>query len=644
MNCGSHHGQCGCCLTYEQALIYFENYVANALLCGKLQGGLNACDSDTVLPAGTSVVTCAQLQDKINELIEKDVINIPGIQSLEFDGERLTLVDQSGTSFQVDLTGLMDKAVENLQMLADGNLTLTLKDGTTFKIPLQEYLADLVKDASIKSGTLDQDGNLVLTLGDGETITINMDALKKVYVERDGPIIGDGTEENPLDIDFSRVCWQVIESMHFTDEGLVIQIANQCDPVVLPLDEILAVLNNKVQVCVDTEQGVITGNGSEGNCLAIDLAKLVDLLINNQTLINNIAVALNYKVKVAVTQGVTGDGTQANPLNVKLSTDSGNLLTLRDNGLYYGTTAAADVTNLYVDPVAGDDSNPGTRVLPLKTLQKALNKVREDQSNTIHLRAGQEFYFTSLSATGGANRTIQPYGDPYWDGDKYPSDYPSPEVPHFYPEILANLQRPTIRPWCNYSSASHVIYISSMSPINGGQVFIRGCHLDAKPINDVDTGHASIPADYDNTWPRYNTGMIYGNAAGVVMLRGCTFAVPVAPQNSYDYAHKASNTPDNEVTWWTIIDSNAQGDVAAINLNHCNWPEGGNARLMGMAAASGRLYNTGWPTNPAAINSRAGYEMIDSNLGTRLLETKAISGIVRDRDGKPRNILTNFVL
>lgn len=644
MNCGSHHGQCGCCLTYEQALIYFENYVANALLCGKLQGGLNACDSDTVLPAGTSVVTCAQLQDKINELIEKDVINIPGIQSLEFDGERLTLVDQSGTSFQVDLTGLMDKAVENLQMLADGNLTLTLKDGTTFKIPLQEYLADLVKDASIKSGTLDQDGNLVLTLGDGETITINMDALKKVYVERDGPIIGDGTEENPLDIDFSRVCWQVIESMHFTDEGLVIQIANQCDPVVLPLDEILAVLNNKVQVCVDTEQGVITGNGSEGNCLAIDLAKLVDLLINNQTLINNIAVALNYKVKVAVTQGVTGDGTQANPLNVKLSTDSGNLLTLRDNGLYYGTTAAADVTNLYVDPVAGDDSNPGTRVLPLKTLQKALNKVREDQSNTIHLRAGQEFYFTSLSATGGANRTIQPYGDPYWDGDKYPSDYPSPEVPHFYPEILANLQRPTIRPWCNYSLASHVIYISSMSPINGGQVFIRGCHLDAKPINDVDTGHASIPADYDNTWPRYNTGMIYGNAAGVVMLRGCTFAVPVAPQNSYDYAHKASNTPDNEVTWWTIIDSNAQGDVAAINLNHCNWPEGGNARLMGMAAASGRLYNTGWPTNPAAINSRAGYEMIDSNLGTRLLETKAISGIVRDRDGKPRNILTNFVL
>lgn len=644
MNCGSHHGQCGCCLTYEQALIYFENYVANALLCGKLQGGLNACDSDTVLPAGTSVVTCAQLQDKINELIEKDVINIPGIQSLEFDGERLTLVDQSGTSFQVDLTGLMDKAVENLQMLADGNLTLTLKDGTTFKIPLQEYLADLVKDASIKSGTLDQDGNLVLTLGDGETITINMDALKKVYVERDGPIIGDGTEENPLDIDFSRVCWQVIESMHFTDEGLVIQIANQCDPVVLPLDEILAVLNNKVQVCVDTEQGVITGNGSEGNCLAIDLAKLVDLLINNQTLINNIAVALNYKVKVAVTQGVTGDGTQANPLNVKLSTDSGNLLTLRDNGLYYGTTAAADVTNLYVDPVAGDDSNPGTRVLPLKTLQTALNKVRADQSNTIHLRAGQEFYFTSLSATGGATRTIQPYGDPYWDGDKYPSDYPSPEVPHFYPEILANLQRPTIRPWCNYYSASHVIYINYMSPSNGGQVLIRGCHLDAKPINDVDTGHASIPADYDNTWPRYNTGMIYGNAAGVVMLRGCTFAVPVAPQNSYDYAHKASNTPDNEVTWWTIIDSNAQGDVAAINLNHCNWPEGGNARLMGMAAASGRLYNTGWPTNPAAINSRAGYEMIDSNLGTRLLETKAISGIVRDRDGKPRNILTNFVL
>lgn len=644
MNCGSHHGQCGCGLTYEQALTYFENYVANALLCGKLQGGLQACDSDTVLPAGTPVVTCAQLQDKINELIEKGAINIPGIESLEFDGERLTLVDQAGTTFQVNLTGLMDKAVESLQMLADGTLTLTLKDGTIFKIPLQEYLADLVKDASIKSGVLDQDGNLVLSLGNGETVTVDMGALKKVYVDRDGPITGDGTKEHPLDVDFSRVCWQVIESMHFTDEGLVIQIANQCDPVVLPLDEILAVLNNKVKVCVDTDQGIITGNGSEGSCLSLDLTKLVGLLINNQTLINNIAQALNYKVKVAVTQGVTGDGTQTNPLNVKLSSDSGNLLTLRDNGLYYGTTAAADVTNLYVDPVAGSDSNPGTRVLPLKSMQAAINKVRSDQSNTIHLRAGQEFYFTGLEATGGATRTILPYGDPYWDGDKFPSDYPSPEVPHFYPEVLANLQRPTIRPWCAYQTSNHVISISAMNPINGGQVLILGCNLNAKPINDVDTGHSSIPADYSSDWPRYNTGMIYGNAAGVVVLRGCTFEVPVAPQNSYDYARKSADTPDNEVTWWTVMDSDAQGNVAAINLNHCNWPEGGNVRLMGMAAASGRLYNTTWPSNPATINNRAGYEMLGSNMGTRLLETKAISGIVRDSDGKPRNILTNFVL
>src|SRR5699024_4067699 len=166
-----------------------------------------------------------------------------------------------------------------------------------------------------------------------------------------------------------KICWQVIESMQFTEEGLVIQIANQCDPITLPLDEILKVLDNKVSVCVSTEQGIIEGSGKEGECLSLNLDKLTDLIINNDNLVNSIAGALDYKVKVAVTQGVTGDGTKANPLNVKLSPDSGNLLSLRDNGLYYGTQAAVDVSTLYIEPAAGNDSNVGnTQQAPLKTL------------------------------------------------------------------------------------------------------------------------------------------------------------------------------------------------------------------------------------------------------------------------------------
>lgn len=331
MNCGNN---CGCSITYEELLQYLDSYIANALLCGKLQGGLNACESTTILPQGTGVVTCSQLKDLINDLIKDGEINIPGIEELKLDGTHLKLTDQAGKTWDVDLDGLLDRTVKDFKLTSEGQILLTLKDGTTFKIPLEEYLADLVKDASIKSGMLDQDGNLVLTLGDGETITINMDALKKVYVERDGPIIGDGTEENPLDIDFSRVCWQVIESMHFTDEGLVIQIANQCDPVVLPLDEILAVLNNKVQVCVNTEQGVITGNGSEGNCLAIDLSRLISLVANDTDLIGHLVDAINNyytshedaakglgqalacKVPICTSEGVIGSGTETDPARI----------------------------------------------------------------------------------------------------------------------------------------------------------------------------------------------------------------------------------------------------------------------------------------------------------------------------------------
>lgn len=331
MNCGNN---CGCSITYEELLQYLDSYIANALLCGKLQGGLNACESTTILPQGTGVVTCSQLKDLINDLIKDGEINIPGIEELKLDGTHLKLTDQAGKTWDVDLDGLLDRTVKDFKLTSEGQILLTLKDGTTFKIPLEEYLADLVKDASIKSGMLDQDGNLVLTLGDGETITINMDALKKVYVERDGPIIGDGTEEHPLDIDFSRVCWQVIESMHFTDEGLVIQIANQCDPVVLPLDEILAVLNNKVQVCVNTEQGVITGNGSEGNCLAIDLSRLISLVANDTDLIGNLVDAINNyytshedaakglgqalacKVPICTSEGVIGSGTETDPARI----------------------------------------------------------------------------------------------------------------------------------------------------------------------------------------------------------------------------------------------------------------------------------------------------------------------------------------
>lgn len=481
MNCGSHHDKCECGLTYEQALTYFENYIANALLCGKLQGGLHACDSNTVLPAGTPVVTCAQLQDKINELIEKGTIHtpgtthIPGVKSLDFDGERLTLVDQTGTSFQVKLKGLMDKAVENLQMLADGTLTLTLKDGTVFKIPLQKYLADLVKDASIKLGVLDKDGNLVLSSGNGEAVTVNMDALKKVHVERDGPVIGDGTKENPLDVDFSRVCWKVIESMHFTDKGLVIEIANQCNPVVLPLDEILTVLNNKVKVSVDTGQGIITGTGKEGNGLGIDLRKLAELLAGDSHAWTAIMNATNNALSVSNDPSLKGTGKPTDKLGVQLSPDSGNMLQTRGNGLYYGVEAPVDISTLYVSTSLGDDSNAGTRAAPMRTIEAALDTIRARNAPgtyVINLRAGETFTPSRrvYLISGTWQLTFTYYDDPLFN-DIHARD-------GYYPEADARLKRPTVI-FDTYIEdvANNIVGWTGFSVSPTSTVSFRGCKV-----------------------------------------------------------------------------------------------------------------------------------------------------------------------
>ena len=97
-------------------------------------------------------------------------------------------------------------------------------------------------------------------------------------------------------------------------------------------------------------------------------------------------------VKRITTQATTIDQVSASLADfmkidqLKVSPDSGNLIEKRPNGLYYGIQAPADLTNLYVDAVGGNDSNPGTRALPFKTLGKALGMSPVDNSNTIHLK------------------------------------------------------------------------------------------------------------------------------------------------------------------------------------------------------------------------------------------------------------------
>lgn len=81
-----------------------------------------------------------------------------------------------------------------------------------------------------------------------------------------------------------------------------------------------------------------------------------------------------YILNVYHDQTLHGTGTESDPLGVQLSADEGNLLEIRDDGLYYGTSASDDLLNLYVDTVNGSDDNIGSREKPLKTLNEALTR------------------------------------------------------------------------------------------------------------------------------------------------------------------------------------------------------------------------------------------------------------------------------
>lgn len=317
--------------------------------------------------------------------------------------------------------------------------------------------------------------------------------------------------------------------------------------------------------------------------------------------------------------------------DIPLSSSGGNLLDRREDGLYYGVVAPADVTNLYVDSSSGDDTNPGTRALPLRTIRAAVARVSSSQSNTIWLRAGLEYILPSLAVDGGAQRIFRVWDDPYIDGDLVPTI--SPDIPHYYPEVVGSLNRPTLRPHVIYNTQNLVFSIESAQPMNGGALIFMGIHLNAKPVNDTDSGDESVPSNFGKDWKRYNTGMVYGNAAGVVEYQGCTMETPVCPP-TYD---SSADAP-----WWTVSDGGADGAQAAVRYNHCYWYPRGSARLMGSSSATGSIYATVWPTNPAAFT--ATHKDMDTNLPDRLLEKGAISGVVRDGDGKPRNVMTNFVL
>lgn len=331
------------------------------------------------------------------------------------------------------------------------------------------------------------------------------------------------------------------------------------------------------------------------------------------------------------------DGDKLEAKSIPLSSGSGNLLEVRDDGLYYGIVPPADVANLYVDNVSGSDDNPGTRAKPLKTLQAAFNKVQSGQNNTIRLKAGGNFVWPSAVVDGGATRTLMVYDDPYIDGDKVQPS--TPEKPSYSGWWRAALNRPKVTLDFLYSESNHVYTNRAVSVRNGAILSCYGIHFVGMGLNQPGSGQE--PESWTKDWYAWEpVAFMNGNASGTCAFQGCKFEMKYAP----------SVVSATNANWRYIVEAFVHGQgMPAVTMeacSHVNQTAGETnigSPVIQMSPANGQvqIWNAGdsWGAEP-------GYEYLDQNLPTILDDNaaKLIEGIVRDSDGKPRNILSNRVL
>ena len=136
------------------------------------------------------------------------------------------------------------------------------------------------------------------------------------------------------------------------------------------------------------------------------------------------------------------EGDTLNTSAIPISKDDGNMIQVRDDGIYYGTTAPVDISSLYISTSLGSDTNPGTRAAPLKTVEAALDIIAERNapgSYAIRLRAGETFEPTRRVWLGAGTWALRfsYYDDPLFGDILARSGY--------YPNADARLQRPTLK-------------------------------------------------------------------------------------------------------------------------------------------------------------------------------------------------------
>lgn len=310
---------------------------------------------------------------------------------------------------------------------------------------------------------------------------------------------------------------------------------------------------------------------------------------------------------------------QAQHAEVDLSPDAGNLLDMRENGLYYGIQAPPNISHLYVSTSLGDDTNPGTQSAPLKTLAAALAKVSGDVSNTIHLRAGETYPMTAkVFMSGSAVRSIVPYDDPYYDGAVHAAIL-ADGAQHLQP-YTQEINRPVILfDWVAAPSTNNTQAFST-----GGWVCKNSSSVEFSAIN---LRMAAYPSDQPtvlrSVGASFNTTFL---GAGAFTFMGCILA--------YEFA-----AVDNPLGRF-FRPSGA--DVPSLSFIGTQLEGAGSRDYMTIVTGS---VNMNVRDSQATIGGTT-TQVVTAMVGNAVtaFTTWPIEGVVWGQDGMPTNVKSNMAI
>lgn len=238
---------------------------------------------------------------------------------------------------------------------------------------------------------------------------------------------------------------------------------------------------------------------------------------------------------------------------VKLSKGVGNLLELREDGLYYGIQAPPNLSNIYVDAVGGLDTNAGTKEEPLKTLDKALSMIDSGQSNTIHLKVipeshiGTHSYFVSRNIwlDNGVTRRITIYGHDLIDGEKNKEARRVSTVNWWYNTLRVPRVNVWIR-WGRSTTSNNIKYQEITSFFNkGGTYIFDKINFIVQKLEDIETyGIANIGYSYNTVF----------SGSGEYQFNGCHFIKAIDTHVNFDNPDLSQRPAVTDINanmfWW----------------------------------------------------------------------------------------------